>query len=266
MQAMSADAAADKVLIERRGRIAIFTLNRPDQRNAVDPDVTRLMNERVVEFEADDDLWVGVVTGAGDKAFCAGADLKAVANGQLSGIVDCEPYGFAGLVKGTRAKPVIAAVDGPALAGGTELAIACDLIVASERARFGLPEVKRGIIAGAGGLQRLPQLIPPMRALELILTGEPIDAAQAHAVGLVNHVVPAGQALPRALELAETIASNAPISVRESLAVARQAIGASEAAAWARAEEAWPRILVSEDAAEGPRAFAEGREAVWQGR
>ncbi len=248
---MGAEGVADKVLFERRGRIAVFTLNRPDQRNAVDPEVTRLMNERVVEFEADDDLWVGVVTGAG---------------GQLSGIVDCEPYGFAGLVKGTRHKPVIAAVDGPALAGGTELAIACDLIVAGERARFGLPEVKRGIIAGAGGLQRLPQLIPPMRALELILTGEPIAAAEAHAIGLVNHLVPAGEALARALELAEKIAANAPISVRESLAVARVAIGGSEAAAWARSEEAWPRILASEDAAEGPRAFAEGREAVWQGR
>ncbi|MEN3279356.1 MAG: hypothetical protein V7607_496 [Solirubrobacteraceae bacterium] len=262
MQAMG----HEKVLFERRGRIALFTLNRPDQRNAVDPDVTRLMNERVVEFEADDDLWVGVVTGAGDRAFCAGADLKAIADGQLSGIVDGEPYGFAGLVRGTRHKPVIAAVDGPALAGGTELAIACDLIVASERARFGLPEVRRGIIAGAGGLQRLPQLIPPMRALELILTGRPIDAAEAHAIGLVNHIVPAGEALPRALELAEAIAANAPISVRESLAVARVAIGGSEAAAWARADEAWPRILGSEDAAEGPRAFAEGREAVWQGR
>jgi crotonobetainyl-CoA hydratase len=259
-------SAEEKVLFERRGRIALFTLNRPDQRNAVDPDVTRLMNERVVELEADDDLWVGVVTGAGDKAFCAGADLKAVANGQLSGIVDCEPYGFAGLIKGTRHKPVIAAVDGPALAGGTELAIACDLIVASDRARFGLPEVKRGIIAGAGGLQRLPQLIPPMRALELILTGEPIGAAEAYGLGLVNRLVPAGEALANAIELAEAIVANAPISVRESLAVARKAIGDSEAAAWARSEEAWPRILASEDAAEGPRAFAERRDAVWRGR
>jgi enoyl-CoA hydratase/carnithine racemase len=266
MQAMGDEEVGEKVLFERRGRVALFTLNRPDQRNAVDPDVTRLMNEHVAAFEADDDLWVGVVTGAGDKAFCAGADLKAIANGQLGGIVDAEPYGFAGLVRGTRHKPVIAAVDGPALAGGTELAIACDLIVASERARFGLPEVRRGIIAGAGGLQRLPQLIPPMRALELILTGRPIDAAQAHALGLVNHLVPAGEALPRALELAAEIAANAPIAVRESLAVARVAIGASEAQAWARAEESWPRILGSEDAAEGPRAFAEGREAVWQGR
>lgn len=254
------------VLFERRDRIAVFTLNRPAQRNAVDPDVTRLMNEFVAEFEADEDLWVAVVTGAGDRAFCAGADLKAIAAGRLAEIVDIEPYGFGGLVRGERVKPIVAAVNGAALAGGCELAIACDIIVAVESARFGLPEVSRGIIAGAGGLQRLPRLIPPMRAMEMILTGRLIDAAEALAIGLVNEVVSDGLALERALELAGTIAGNAPIAVRESRAVARTTIGVGEEQAWDRASAAWDRVLASEDALEGPAAFVERRAPVWSGR
>lgn len=256
---------APPVLFERRARIGIFTINRPDQRNAINPDVTRLMNEHVAAFEADPELWVGVVTGAGDVAFSAGADLKAVAAGQIAGINDVEPYGFAGLARGERQKPLVAAVNGVALAGGCEIAIACDLIVAVASARFGLPEVSRGIIARAGGLQRLPRLIPPQRALELILTGAPIDAEEAHRLGLVNELVADGEALPRALELAEAIAANAPIAVRESRAVARRAIATDEPQAWARAEEAWERVLASKDAAEGPRAFAEKRPPRWSG-
>ena len=253
------------VLFERRGRIAVFTLNRPQARNAVDPDVSARMNELVSAFEGEDELWVGVVTGAGE-VFSAGADLRAVAAGRLAEIVDVEPFGFAGLVRGTRHKPLVAAVNGPALAGGLEIALACDLIVAAEHARFGLPEVRRGIIAGAGGLQRLPRLIPPLRAAELILTGRPIEAPEALALGLVNDVVAAERVLPRALELAEAIAANAPIAVRESRAVARAAVAGTEEEAWRRTAEAWPRVLASEDAAEGPRAFAEKREPVWRGR
>jgi len=255
----------EKVLFERRGRIAVFTLNRPDQRNAVDPDVSVRMNELVCAFERDDDLWVGVVTGAGSLAFSAGADLKAIAAGRLSEMVDAEPGGFAGLLRARRRKPLIAAVNGAALAGGCEIAIACDLIVAAEHARFGLPEVTRGIIAGEGGLQRLPRLIPAASALQLILTGEPISAREALRLGLVNEVVPAKRTLPRALELAERIAANAPVAVRESLAVARASIGSSEADAWQRVEQAWTRVLASEDASEGPRAFAERRQPSWQG-
>jgi enoyl-CoA hydratase/carnithine racemase len=256
---------SSKVLFEVDGRVALFTINRPDQRNAVDPEVTALMNEHVARFEADDDLWVGVITGAGDKAFSAGADLKAIAAGRMSGIVDVEPYGFAGVVRGSRHKPLVAAVNGHALAGGFEIALACDVVVAGEHARFGLPEVRRGIIAGAGGLQRLPRLIPPLRALELILTGRTIEAREALELGVVNEVTAAGEVRDRALKVARSIAANAPVAVRESLAVARTAILAGEQEAWLRAAAAWERVLASEDAVEGPRAFAEGREPRWRG-
>jgi enoyl-CoA hydratase/carnithine racemase len=256
---------AEAVLFERRGRVAVFTINRPEQRNAVNPEVSAAMNQYMVEFESDHDLWVGILAGAGDKAFCAGADLKAIAAGRLAELVDVEPFGFAGVARGTRRKPLIAAVDGSALAGGFEVAIACDLIVASDRAIFGLPEVRRGIIAGAGGLQRLPRLIPPMRALELILTGRSLNAAEALAIGLISEIVPAGTALTRAHELAEVVAANAPIAVRASLRVARAAIGTSESAAWTASEAAWPEVLASEDSMEGPRAFAEGRAPQWRG-
>jgi enoyl-CoA hydratase/carnithine racemase len=253
------------VLFERRGRIALFTINRPDQRNAVDPEVTRLMNGHVAEFERDPDLWVGIVTGAGEVAFSAGADLKAVAEGRMAEIKDADPYGFGGLMRGERAKPMIAAVNGVALAGGLEMAIACDIVVAAETARFGIPEVTRGIIAGAGGLQRLPLLIPPLRAMEMILTGQPIEAAEAHRLGLVNYVVPQAQVLARATEIAETIVANAPVAVQESRAVARTSIAAGEAAAWGRTDRAWERVRASPDALEGPTAFAERRPPVWVG-
>ncbi len=254
------------VRFERRGRIALLTINRPRQRNAVDPEVTKLMNQHVAEFEADPELWAGIVTGSGDLAFSAGADLKAIAAGRMAEITEVEPYGFAGMVRGQRQKPVIAAVNGVALAGGCEIAIACDLIVAATTARFGLPEVTRGILAGAGGLQRLPSLIPPLRAMELILTGRSVSAGEAFDLGLVNQVVEPGALLPRAFELAEEIVANAPIAVRESRAVARAAIASSEAEAWERSELGWQRVLASEDAAEGPAAFAERRPAVWKGR
>jgi enoyl-CoA hydratase/carnithine racemase len=256
----------EKVLFDRRGRVALFTLNRPGQRNAVDPDVTRRMNELMNAFEADDELWVGVVTGAGEAAFSAGADLKAIADGRLRDVVDVEPGGFAGVVRTPGRKPLIAAVNGAALAGGCEIALACDLIVAAEHAWFGLPEVRRGIIAGAGGLQRLVHRIPPCRALELALTGRTISASEALALGLVNDVVPAERVLPRAMELAEEIAANAPIAVQESRAVMHASLRRTEEDAWLRADLAWQRVLRSRDAAEGPRAFAEKRHPVWEGR
>jgi enoyl-CoA hydratase len=248
--------------IERRGHIAILTLNRPRQRNAVDPELTRIMNELVADFESDAELRVGVLTGAGE-TFCAGADLKAVAAGRIAEIVDVEPYGFAGMIRGNRKKPMVAAVNGTALAGGCELAIACDVVVAAESARFGLPEVTRGLIAGAGGLQRLPALIPPLKAFELILTGRSIDAAEAADLGMVNEVVAADQVLPRALEVAAAIAANAPLAVRESLAVARTAVAEGEGAAWRRSQVAWKRVLASPDAVEGSSAFAERRAPTW---
>lgn len=253
------------VLFERRRRIALFTINRPGRRNAVDSEVTRLMNEYVLEFERDPDLWVGIVTGAGADAFSAGADLIEVAAGRMAQIKDVDPYGFAGLMRGERAKPMIAAVNGFALAGGLEIVIACDVVVASETAYFGIPEVSRGIIAGAGGLQRLPLLIPPLRAMEMILSGQPIDANEARALGLVNHVVPQPELLGRAAEIAESIVANAPVAVQESRAVARTSIASGEGAAWARTDEAWARVRASPDALEGPAAFAERRPPVWVG-
>jgi enoyl-CoA hydratase/carnithine racemase len=256
----------EKVVFERRGRIGLFTLNRPAQRNAVDPDVTRLMNDLMTSFEADDDLWVGVITGSGEAAFSAGADLKAIADGRLTELVDVDPGGFAGVVRMPGRKPLIAAVNGAALAGGCEIALACDLIVAAEHARFGLPEVRRGIIAGAGGLQRLVHRIPPCRALELVMTGRLISAPEALELGLVNEVVPGDRVLARALELAEDVAANAPVAVQESRAVMHTSLRLTEDEAWRRADEAWQRVLSSHDAAEGPRAFAEKREPVWEGR
>jgi enoyl-CoA hydratase len=256
---------APPVLFERRERIGLFTLNRPDQRNAVDPEVSMLMNEYVAEFEADPELWVGVITGAGE-TFCAGADLKAIAAGRLLEITEVEPYGFGGLVRGQRSKPMIAAVNGAALAGGFELALACDLVICAESGRFGLPEVGRGLIAGAGGVQRLPRLIPPLRALELILTGRSVDAAEAHSLGIANEIVAADRVRPRALEVAAAIAANAPVAVRESRAVARTAIERGEAPAWERTGLAWERVLASPDAHEGAAAFREHRPPAWSGR
>jgi enoyl-CoA hydratase/carnithine racemase len=258
--------STDPVVVERGEHVWVFRLNRPDQRNAVDPATSKAMNDAMVAFEGDPAARVGIVAAAGDGAFCAGADLKAIAAGQLDGITGAEPYGFAGVVRGIRRKPLIAAVDGLALAGGFEVALACDLIVASERAEFGLPEVTRGIIAGAGGLQRLPLLIPVNRALELILTGRRMSAAEAAELGLLAALVAPGAAEQQARELATTIAANAPLAVMESRAVARTAVAVGEPDAWARSEQAWEVVLASEDAVEGPRAFTEKRAPVWTGR
>jgi enoyl-CoA hydratase len=259
-------AVSPVLLVERTSPVWTFCLNRPQQRNAIDPALSEAMNAAMVAFEADASACVGIVAAAGDGIFCAGADLKAIAAGRMDAITGAEPYGFAGVVRGTRRKPLIAAVDGLALAGGFEIALACDLIVASERAAFGLPEVTRGIIAGAGGLQRLPLLIPANRALELILTGRRMPAKEAHELGLLAALVAAGEAEACARELAQAIAGNAPVAVIESRAVARAAVAAGEAEAWRRADEAWSAVRASDDALEGARAFAEKRPPVWSGR
>ena len=256
---------ADEVLYEVDGRVATFTLNRPDQRNAVNPAVTELMNGFVEQFETDDDVWVGILTGAGDKAFSAGADLKAIASGQAGGI-GAGKGGFGGFVRYARTKPVIAAVNGIAFAGGCELVLSCDIVVAAEHAEFGLFEVARGIIAAAGGLFRLPRAIPPKRALELIMTAGRMSAADAHALGLVNHVVPAGQLMDKAREVAALICKNAPVAVRESRAVALAAIMKDEEDLWKLSNEASSRVFSTEDAREGPMAFAQKREPEWKGR
>ena len=252
------------VRYEVDGRVATITLDRPEQRNAVDPDLARELGEAVAAFEADPEVWVGVLTGAGPN-FCAGADLKALAAGRASELVT-EQGGFAGWVRFPRTKPVVAAVTGFALAGGTELVLACDLVVAATDAQFGLPEVTRGILAAGGGLFRLPRVLPPARARELVLTGERLGAEEAHRLGMVNHLAAAEQVLPTARALAERICANAPVAVRESLAVLRDAYELTEEQGWQRSAEAMDRIRASEDAKEGPRAFAEKRAPRWTGR
>jgi enoyl-CoA hydratase len=196
--------------------------------------------------------------------FCAGADLTEVAAGRGK-TLNTPDGGFAGFVHSKRRKPWIAAVAGAVLAGGCELSLACDMIVAGETSRFGLPEVKRGIFAGAGGVHRLPRALPRAVALEMIATGDPIDAARAYALGMINRLAPAEGVLEAAKSLARAIAVNAPISVVESLAIAREAQQATDEAMRARCAEVGARVLASADAKEGPRAFVEKREPVWKG-
>lgn len=256
---------AEQVLrYEVDGRVATLTLNRPDQRNAVDPALALAIEQAMDRLESDDDVWAAVLTGAGG-VFSAGADLKAIAAGRVDDL-STDRGGFAGFVHYPRRKPVVAAVRGLALAGGTELVLACDLVVAATDAAFGLPEVTRGIVAAAGGLFRLPRVLPRARALELILTGDRMPADEGHRLGLVNALVEPEQVLATARSMAERICRNAPVAVRESLAVARRALDVSEDEGWRLSAEAMARIGRTEDAVEGPRAFVEKRIPNWTGR
>lgn len=256
------------VTVERLpGHVALVTIDRPEARNAVNGDVASGLEAAVDATEADDDIRAVVLTGAGREAFCAGADLKEVSAGRGSAL-RTERGGFAGFVYRERSKPWIAAVNGKALAGGTELVLACDLVVAVRQAAFGLPEVLRGLIAAAGGLYRLPRAIPPNIALELILTAGQLDAERAHGFGLVNRLVADVEGLREAaLSLAAEIARNGPVAVRQSLRVAREAnSGIDEAALRALTRDAFERVAASEDFKEGPRAFIEKRAPRWTGR
>lgn len=250
----------------QRGHVAVVTINRPEARNAVNAEVASGIEAAIDRIEADEETWVGVLTGAGT-VFSAGADLKAIASGQAAGLAT-ERGGFAGIVRRFREKPLIAAVDGRALAGGCEIALACDLIVASGAAEFGVPEVKRSLVAAGGGLIRLPQVLPPKVALELALTGEAISAERAHALGMINELVEPGNAVDAAVALAERICVNAPIAVRESRKVVLRAISdsATEDELWRVTNDAFVTVMQSEDFAEGPRAFIEKRPPVWRGR
>lgn len=246
-------------------RIALVTINRPAARNAVNGAVARGLEAAVQRVERDPEIWAAVLTGAGPHAFCAGADLKEVSAGNGASL-STEAGGFAGFVRAARGKLWIAAAQGHALAGGLELLLACDLAVAAETATFGLPEVKRSLVAAAGGVFRLPRAVPRAIALRMIATGEPIPAAQAAQFGLVNEVVPASEVRTAALALARQAVGNAPVAVRESLGVARQAIALQEAALWEASAAASRRVWATEDFREGPRAFVEKRAPRWSGR
>jgi enoyl-CoA hydratase len=250
------------VLTERRERVLLITINRPDQRNAVNAAVAEGIAAAVEELDSDAALSVGVLTGAG-KGFCAGMDLKAFVTGERPYV---EGRGFAGLVERPPAKPLIAAVEGFAVAGGLEVALACDLIVASRGARLGIPEVKRSLVAAGGGLLRLPRVLPRNVAMELALTGEPILAERAYELGMVSRVAEPGDAVARALELAEAIAANAPLALAATKRILVESPDWSDSEFFARQREISDPVARSEDAREGATAFAEKREPVWKGR
>ena len=245
--------------------ILIATINRPEVRNCINGAVANAIDAAVKRVEADDTLWVGILAGAGDKAFCAGADLSEISAGR-SHLLSTTDGGFAGFTRHKRKKPWIAAVRGVAMGGGTELALSSDMIVAGEGVRFGLPEVKRGLFAGAGGPFRLPRAIPRHIAFEMIATGDPITAQRAYELGLVGHVVVDEAVRGEAIKLAESIVANAPVAVRESLAVARIAAERREDELWTISGETRSLVYSTDDAKEGPRAFLEKRPPRWTGR
>jgi crotonobetainyl-CoA hydratase len=260
------------VLLERRGHVGILTLNRPEALNAVNMPLTEAIAVAIDELEADDDVWVLVITGAGDRSFCAGADLKDIARGGGVGVgVGTrarleELGGWAAIVERTFVKPVIAAVNGAAQGGGTEICLCCDMVVAAEHAEFGLPEVRRGLFPGAGGLERLARHIPPAIAMEYILTGRPMSAHRALELGLINRVVAKGSCVDEAVALADVVCEAAPLSVRYSKAVARASFSLGEDEIAGTARDLRRAVVRSEDFQEGPRAFAEKRKPVWKGR
>jgi len=250
------------VLTERRGRTLLITLNRPDARNAVNAALAQGVAAALDELDSDDDLAVGVLTGAG-KGFSAGMDLKAFVAGESAWV---EGRGFAGIVQGPPRKPLIAAIEGFAVAGGLEVALSCDLIVASSGAKLGIPEVKRSLVAAGGALLRLPRRIPYHVAMELALTGDPISAERGYELGLVNRVSEAGGAVDAALELAGAIEANAPLALMASKQIIIESPDWSLEEEFDRQAAISGPVFTSEDAREGATAFSEKRDPVWKGR
>jgi enoyl-CoA hydratase/carnithine racemase len=249
----------------RTGHVAVVVFNRPEVRNAIDAETTLALNDVFDDLATDDDVRAVVLTGAGDVAFSAGADMKArvpptggVAAGRAAN-------GFAGITRRDFPKPLLAAVNGFALGGGLEIVLACDLVIAEEHATFGLPEVSRGIIAAAGGAVRLATRIPRALALEMGLTGSPISAPRAHEIGLVNRVVGKGEGVSTAVQVAEEICRNAPVAVRVTKQLMRESLDHPEEEMWRRQTEYAKAVHASEDSREGMRAFVEKRAPRWQG-
>ncbi len=254
----------ETITLTQADGIATLTLNRPDRRNAVNAQMSREVHAAMTQCEADPGVAVTILTGAG-ASFCAGMDLSAFGQGEAQGILHGDGH-FGGFVALKRTKPVIAAVNGPAVAGGFEMVLACDMAVAADTAIFGLPEAKRGLIGGAGGVFRLAQRLPIAIVNEMILTGDAIDAARAAQLGLVNRVVAAEAVMGAAHDLARRVAANAPMSIALGLELARTAQAGDEAALWQLNDRFLSRTVASKDAAEGARAFLEKRAPDWQGR
>jgi len=255
------------IVTEQRGNVLVITLDRPSARNAVTRELTIEVGQAMDRAESDPSIWAVILTGSGDRAFCAGVDLRALAAGDLD-----DPdermlrWGFAGWVAHPISKPTIAALNGPALGGGAEIALASDLIVAADHATIGLPEVTRGVLPGGGGAFRLPRQMPRKLAMELILTGRPITAGRALELGLVNRVVPLPSLMEEAMSLAEEICANGPLAVQASKRIAKGIDDdriASEEADWARSDRELAAIMGTADAREGVAAFAERRPPRW---
>lgn len=263
------EAEAPAALYERRGNVALITINRPDARNAVNGAVSTAVGDALQQAQDDPDVWAVVITGAGDKSFCAGADLKAISRRENLFHPQHPEWGFAGYVRHFIDKPTIAAVNGTALGGGTELALASDLVIAEQSAKFGLPEVKRGLVAAAGGVFRIVEQLPRKVAMQLLFTGEPITAAEALKWGLINDVVADGTVVDAALALAQRITVNAPLAVQASKRVAvgvDDGVITGDEAGWTRTMREIGPLMKSEDAKEGPLAFAEKRQPLWKAR
>ncbi|MFA7584764.1 MAG: enoyl-CoA hydratase-related protein [Novosphingobium sp.] len=263
---MTDTVECDLIRFEKRDdHIAIVTLNRPDKRNAINAAMAHAIDAIVKTTETDDEIWVTIITSSGGPAFCAGADLAEAAAGRGHELVT-KDGGFAGFVDSKRAKPWIAAVRGAAIGGGLEISLACDIRVCAENTLFGLPEVKRGLLAGAGGAYRLARHVPRGIALEMLATGDPITAERAAHWGLANAVVPDEQVLATAIAMAQQICTNAPLSVRETLAIGRASIECTEDELRTMTDTAVARLMETRDFHEGPRAFMEKRAPRWEAR
>jgi enoyl-CoA hydratase/carnithine racemase len=255
------------IIYEKKGRIAYVTINRPQRMNAIDPNTSRELREAFSDFRDDDDLWVSILTGAGEKAFSAGADLVAISQALAGGDASLFDIPFGGISRGFQTwKPMIAAINGYCLAGGLELSLCCDIRVAADHATFGLPEPTRAIIPGAGGTQRLPRTIPLSFAMEILLTGGHIDAQTALRWGLVSHVMPLPELMPKAEEIANAICECGPLAVRAIKQAAYVGLNTTLEEGLALELNLQADVLRTEDAHQGPLAFAQKRKPQYKGR